>query len=645
MVETNNDTHEGGSATGSTHRVLGVRVTRRRRLLFFLSVDALIVLGAFLGAFLLRFDGSFPAKHLPAMVFLTGLALAGTLGNLLLSGVYRTSWAHVTLRDLGWVAYSVAFATFVLVTVTVLWHGDTSLTSYPRSVVILQAPLAFLGIAGFRLSKRVYRRFRARREHDDEGEPTLLIGAGNAGEQVLDSILKTSARAEYDVVGFLDDDPLAQGTEIQGVPVLGSTDDLEDAIRDYSVTTVVVCITGASSEFLRTVTSRAKAAGVSDVRTVPTGAQLLDRTVSLERTRDVSLEDLLGRDPVEVEEDELRGVFLGKTIAVTGAAGTIGTELCRQLTRFDPDTIVGIDVDETRLHRLERELQRVHGHVPFEGRLVDVREADRLRATFAEHEPDIVLHAAAYKHVPLLEDHPREALDVNVRGTYNVIEAAEEAGAERFVLISTDKAVEPTNVMGASKRLAEAVTFGFGEESGLTPSAVRFGNVLGSRGSVVEIFRQQIEQGRPVTVTHPEVERFFMMTSEAVSLVLQTASMGGGGDLFVLDMGEPVKIRNLAEQMIRLNGLEPDRDIPITYTGLRPGEKLTESLRYDDEQPQRTHHPRIYRLREKPSIPAKKMIEDVNEALASGDNEEAVRVLEAAFSSLAEHELAELSLE
>jgi FlaA1/EpsC-like NDP-sugar epimerase len=407
------------------------------------------------------------------------------------------------------------------------------------------------------------------------------------------SIASLGPRAEHQVVGFLDDDPAKHGQTLDGLPVLGPISELERVAKKNHVDTVLVCFAGARSTWLQDLMQRCHAVGVSNVRVVPAVSQLADRPVTAEGARPPTLEDLLVREPVAVDRDALRTRLAGRRILITGAAGTIGSELARQIELYRPARLVLLDTDESRLHDLQMELLERESSTQIEPALVDLRDEAHVQGIMQREKPQIVFHAAAYKHVPMMERHPLAALDVNVLGTARLFEASLEAGVERFVFISTDKAVEPSTVMGLSKRIAEIIVLEGRPGKPAIGTAVRFGNVLGSRGSVVPTFERQIEQGGPVTVTHPDVERFFMMTSEAVALVLQAAVMGSGGDLFMLDMGKPIRILDLAKAMLERRGKQ---NLEIRFVGLRQGEKLSEVLAYPYERAIKTAHPRIHAL-------------------------------------------------
>ncbi len=432
----------------------------------------------------------------------------------------------------------------------------------------------------------------------------LIAGAGEAGALVLRE-LRQNPQMGLLPVGFIDDDHGKHGMLLNGVRVLGGRREIEDLVREHHVEQVIIAMPSASGKSIRELTETCDAAGVR-ARIVPGLYELIGGNVRLNQLRDVQIEDLLRREPVQTDSARVEALLHGKRVLVTGAGGSIGSELCRQILRCCPASLVLLGHGENSIFDIYNELTRLldgpNSPCPPSLRprlqpvIADVRFPDRLHAVFAEQKPEVVFHAAAHKHVPLMEDNIADAITNNVLGTMRVVEASLAAGVSHFVLISTDKAVNPTSIMGTTKRIAELIVQRAARSSGCAYEAVRFGNVLGSRGSVVPYFQKQIAAGGPVTVTHPEVRRFFMTIPEAVQLVLQAATMGRGGEVFVLDMGEPVRIVDLARDLIRLSGLEPDRDIKIRYTGLRPGEKLYEELYVASEDYGRTEHEKILRF-------------------------------------------------
>lgn len=463
----------------------------------------------------------------------------------------------------------------------------------PRSLFLLDVMICFLAGCGIRILTRAWREnyFPMGAGQNDCGKRVLIVGAGYAGQMIVKE-MRVNPSLKISVIGFIDDDPTKLNQHFQGFPVLGYRTDLAEMCRKYDIEEVIIAIPSATGKQLRCIIDSCRDARVT-FKTLPGVGELIDGRVTVQQIKDVALEDLLGREPVTLDEEGIRSYLKGKRILVTGAAGSIGSEICRQIAPFQPERIILFDKAETPMFFLERELRQRFPDLPLTAIMGDIRHRAHTTSLFDEYRPEVVFHAAAYKHVPMMEANPDAAANNNVRGTKILADAAHSFGVQRFVMISTDKAVNPTNVMGASKRAAELYVqslSGFSKTSFVT---VRFGNVLGSNGSVIPIFREQIKKGGPVTVTDPEVIRYFMTIPEASQLVLQAGSMGKGGEIFLLDMGEPVKIVTLAEEMIRLSGFRPYEDIDIVFTGLRPGEKLFEELLLAGEGIQPTAHKKI----------------------------------------------------
>jgi FlaA1/EpsC-like NDP-sugar epimerase len=515
---------------------------------------------------------------LPVVVVLAGL-LYWTFG------LYRGVWRFASLPDLVRIVKAVAATTLAVVLALFIINR----TAYvPRSVPPLFFVFQLLLLAGPRL---LYRWLKDHRLSLGSGSRVLIVGAGRAGEMLVRDMHRAGA-SRYQPVAFVDDKLRRHGAEIHGVPIRGGTDQIQRLTRELAIDLILLAVPSASAAEMGELVKRCEETG-KPFRTVPKLESLMTGQVSINQLRPVSIEDLLGRNPVTLDWDLLRGGLAGRVVLVTGAGGSIGSELCRQVIAAAPQRLVLLDNCEYNLYRMEQELAE-RGDVRDLGLyLMDVGDPTGVDALFAHERPQIVFHAAAYKHVPLLEDQVRAAVRNNVLGTGVVADSAHRHRCERFVLISTDKAVNPANVMGASKRAAELLCQGLAAHSATRFMTVRFGNVLGSAGSVVPLFQRQIERGGPVTVTDRAVERYFMTIPEACQLIMQAAVIGTGGEIFVLDMGEPVKISDMAEQMIRLAGREPGRDIAIRYIGLRPGEKRFEELFYDAESLTATVHPKI----------------------------------------------------
>ena len=574
--------------------IRALKKNKLTRTLFFLFGDILLLSTSVFLSFLFRFDFSLPSTYLKEFWVVVPTFVLLKVGILYVHGLYHINWTYISVQELASLFRAVLISTFLLGFLLYLLRFQPYFEGFPRSILLIDFLLSLVLIGGFRSAKRVYSQFF--RNLPLEGERTLIVGAGDAGEQIIRSIKKTGANG-LNPVGFVDDDPQKIGTSIHGVEVLGSRNDIPEIVENDEIAALLIAMPSVSSKIIKETVEIAREAGLENIKVLPDISELMTGDVGLSDARDVQLEDLLGRESIDLEPEELEGFIKDRRVLVTGAAGTIGSELCRQIARFSPEELELVDHEETALFEVRNELERDFPGVKVTDYLADVRNEERMGQVFSECSPELVFHAAAYKHVGMMEKHPKQAVDVNVFGTQSVASAAIEAGVDRFVLISTDKAVEPTSTMGASKRVAESIIQDYAASDGVDTvfTAVRFGNVLGSRGSVVKIFERQIESRGPVTVTHPEAERYFMIPSEAVLLVLQAARMAEGGEVFVLDMGEPVKILDLAREMIRLKGYEPDTDIPISFIGLKDGEKLSEDLLHAEEGTVSTQHDKIYK--------------------------------------------------
>lgn len=559
------------------------RFLRFRKPIIVLSQVCLLALAYYL-SFLLRFDLVVPEVFLRAFLATLPLVLAIKIPLFALFRLFRGWWRYAGMSDLrDIVLAAVAGAPLIYLGVR-FTHG---LVNYPRSVIIIDSALTILIVGGLRFAVRAYA--EAARLHEGHAN-TLIVGAGRAGA-LLARELCGNERLEYKVVGFIDDDPTKRGIRIQGLKVLGTADELPKIAAEREISRVLIAMPSATGRQIQRIVDKCRECGVQ-FQILPAFGELIDGSALTGRLRSVRVEDLLLRAPVHLDLEKIRERFQGKVSLITGAGGSIGSELARQLAKFDPAALVLYDQSENDLHAIELELCESFPPLRLIPVVGDILDLERLRETFSRHRPHAVFHAAAYKHVPMMERNCFQAVTNNVFGTHNVAVVSQAFGVEDFVLISTDKAVNPSSIMGATKRIAELVVLGLQNRS-TRFVAVRFGNVLGSSGSVLALFERQIAQRKPVTVTHPEARRYFMTIPEAVRLVLQAATMGRGGEIFVLDMGEPVRIVDLARGLIKLSGLDPDRDVPIVYRGLRPGEKLFEELRLEGEGIQPTSHPKI----------------------------------------------------
>jgi FlaA1/EpsC-like NDP-sugar epimerase len=534
-------------------------------------------------AFLLRFEFAIPAAMRNCFIWGMLVWVAVYPPVLRLCGVVG-GWRHFCTHDLGRLLLSnsacLALGAAILPLVCPV--------PFPHSILLIEAMIYLLLSLAVRAATRVAFETAARADRSDRRR-TLIYGAGHAGVLLLREA-RTNPNFPHEICGFIDD-RTSKNTVIQGVKVLGGGSDLSSIVKRHGISQILIAIPSATGAQMREIISRCRAAQTGFRTMPPISEILLDRGLS-RQIRDVAVEDLLGRGSVRLDDDMIRAKIEGRVVLVTGAAGSIGSELCRQVARYRPALLAGFDLAETALFYLEREMAEAFPRLEFRAEVGSIQNYHRLRELFAEYRPTLVLHAAAYKHVPMMEKHMFEAADNNILGSWNLGRMAGEFGAEDFVMISSDKAVNPTNVMGASKRAAELFIRSL-QDHGTRYVSVRFGNVLGSNGSVVPIFKKQIAAGGPVTITHPDMERYFMTIAEAAQLVLQACAMGRGGEIFVLDMGKPVKIVELARQLIRLSGFEPEEDIPIEFTGMRPGEKLFEELNTASENMLPTYHDKI----------------------------------------------------
>jgi len=560
-----------------------------------LLVDAAILAISVYLAYLLRFDGRIPSLYHSMFFWTLSIAVGVKIPVLVLFRMYRFSWAYVGMEELFNTALASAVGSLALAAMLFILRHWPPVSGVPRSVLAIDFALTLIGIGGIRLSKRIaaHAVSRTRDSLRAQGRPTLIVGAGEAGELLLRGILREKTTG-FCPIALVDDDPAKKGLLIHGVPVFGPVNRLPDLIRSKHVETVIIAMPSAPSSAIRKTVQLARKGEIQEIKIIPFFSELYTGELKVSEIRQVQPEDLLGREPVSIDTSALERFLRGKTVLVTGASGSIGTELCRQILRFGSTRVFALDIDETGLFHLEKDLQRRFSAGSARILVGDVRDRVKTAAVLQQHRPQVVFHAAAYKHVPIMEAHPEEAVKTNVFGTKIVVEEACRAGAEAFVFISTDKAINPTSVMGATKRVAEMVVLNEGKEAATRLIAVRFGNVLGSRGSALPLFTDQIKRGGPVTVTHPEMRRYFMTPSEAVLLVLQAAAMGRGGEVFVLDMGKPVKVIELAKELIRFHGLKPDQDIPIVFSGIRPGEKLYEELLTAEEGTDATSHERVF---------------------------------------------------
>jgi FlaA1/EpsC-like NDP-sugar epimerase len=577
-------------------------------------------------AWLFRFEFQIPPVAVAVATLTWPCVLGLQYATLVVFGVERIAWRYINMRDSVRVATGISLSATALVALRIAHLLPVTTSTIPLGVLAMDFVLVFVGLVGVRASWRSYHELKGRKRRSVRGERhrVFVIGAGEAGVMVAREIVK---RPDLNLqpVGFLDDNPFKVGKIIGGLRVLGMTDEVGALARRLRVKRALITIVNASGAEIRRITELCRDAGL-ETKIIPGIYEIVGDKVSVSRAREVAIEDLLGREPVKLDEAVVGACLHSRVVLVTGAGGSIGSELCRQICRFGPERLVLLERFENALFEIHRELAAMFPHVSIDPRVADVCDIERMTQVFEHTRPEIVFHAAAHKHVAMMEWNPGEAVKNNVGGTRVVATLSDRFNVERFVLVSTDKAVNPASVMGATKRVAEIYLQAFSQRSSTRFVTVRFGNVLGSAGSVIPIFRQQIAAGGPVLVTHPEMRRYFMTIPEASQLVMQAGAMGEGGEIFILDMGEPVKIVDLARDLVTLSGLRPGDDIEIRFTGIRPGEKLFEELSTAAEHAEKTRHPKVFIGKIKPHVWAD-VVDGINHLLdvAAGTEMDLVR--------------------
>jgi len=563
--------------------------------LFFLASDVILISLAVYLAFLFRLEFAINGQSFPALEKTLILALIFNIPIFYFFGLYSFSWSYVSTRELTSLLKAATLA-FLLSAVILFFSRDfPSFVGFPRSVLFVSYFLTLLFTGGIRLAKRIYLQI-IKKGNGDKQERTLLVGAGDAAEQILRSI-QGSPDTPYFPIGFVDDSPFKQGNLIHGVKVLGKIEDIPGIVKKEGAERVIVALPSADSSVIKKAVEKSRAAGLKKIKILPALSEIVNEQVSLTDVRDFKMEDLLERQPLLYDPSSMEKFIQGKIVLITGAAGSIGSELARQTAKFRPARLLLLDQDETGVFNISKELRIKFPELNPSPVIADIRDKEKIRRIFSEFRPNLVFHAAAYKHVPLMEQYPEEAIKNNVFGTEIVSKAALDYGAKKFIFISTDKAINSCSVMGATKRIGEMICLTLNQKGATKFISVRFGNVLGSRGSVIPIFKEQIKKGGPLEVTHQQMKRYFMVIPEAVSLVLQAGQIGQGGEVFVLNMGNPVRILDLAKELIRFSGLEPDKDIPIVFSGPRPGEKFFEEILTAEEGTIATENQNIFRAK------------------------------------------------
>ena len=601
--------------------------TSKTRIVFFIVSDIIFISFSVWLAFLLRFEGKIPAEHILNLQGLFALALIFSLPIFYFFKLYSFSWAYVSTQELVSLFKATALS-FLLSGATLLIFRDFhQFSGFPRSILFVTYFLIFFFCGGIRFAKRIYLQI-FQGQVGVEKEITLIVGAGDAGEQILRSI-QASGNSSYLPVGFVDDSPAKRGVIIHNLKVLGKISEIPKIAKEHQIEEMIIALPSAGSKAIRGAVEMGRKAGLKKVKIIPSITELINGEVSIGKIKEVEIEDLLGREPVSLDTRAIENFIQNKVVLITGAAGSIGSELCRQVAKFRPSQLLLLDQDETGIFNISEELKNRFPRLKISPLVADIQDEEKINQIFNNYHPNVIFHAAAYKHVPLMELHPDEAMKNNILGTKIVAESAIKYGVEKFIFVSTDKAVNPTSVMGATKRVGEMICQNLNQKNSTKFISVRFGNVLDSRGSVIPIFREQIKKGGPVEVTHPEMKRYFMMTSEACLLVMEAGAMGRGGEVFVLDMGEPVKILDLAKEMIRLSGFEPDKDIPIVFTGVRPGEKLFEEILTAEEGTIATQNQKIFmaKLSKADEEKLNQVLENLREAVKKSNREEIVNIL------------------
>lgn len=584
-----------------------------KRTLFFLISDILITTFALYFSFILRFEFIFPLQYREIFIKALPIFIIFKLITFAVFRMYKITWRYVGLNDLWNTVNAIIVAEAILMALILipLPHHLQLLPlpdfkGFPRSIFLIDGLISIFLIGGTRILKRLYLEVIAKKRYKKYGKRTIIIGAGNTGEMIIRDMARQDFSRFYPM-GLLDDDRFKIGAYMYGTRILGAIDDLKDVVVKHDAEAVIIAIPSLNHKALKHIYNMAKNSGVSEIKVVPRIYDFHKPNINIKSLEDIHIEDLIGRQMVEINYTEIEGFLTGKVVLITGAGGSIGSEIAVQMCGFYPDRLILFEIDETDLNSLKLKLKRFFPGLIEKVHFIvgDIRDIGRIDEVFKTFMPDVVFHAAAYKHVPMMEYNSGEAVKVNIFGTYNLSQASVKYGVKRFIMISTDKAVMPVSIMGSTKRMAENICKAFNEGQGARGNeqrntefiSVRFGNVLGSRGSVVPLFMEQLKYGGPLTITHRDMQRYFMTIPEAVSLVLQASIIGRGGEVLVLDMGEPIKVVEMAEELIKIHGLEPYKDIDIEFIGLRPGEKLFEEILTAEEGTVATRHEKVFRAK------------------------------------------------
>jgi len=597
---------------------------------YILIGDLLLIIASAMGSYALRLElGAAFLQYMPTVYWLIGVGLVVKPLFFAYFGLYRRMWKYASVREVTLIVLAVTTSSLVVSVLMISLHSLGLFIGLSRSALAIDWLLTIILCGGLRLSLRVLAENASVNGPKTKSKRALIVGAGDAGALVVRELQK-NPQINLSAACFVDDNPTKQHQQIYGIPVVGTLTDLARVLDNQQIDEVIIAIPSAPGRIIRMVSDICRLKGIQ-FRTMPGIYELLGGKVSVSRLRDVDITDLLRREPARMRDEEIGETLNGRVVLVTGAGGSIGRELCRQIARWGPAELLMLGHGENSIFEALLDLQESFPSLVIHPLICDVRDRKRLENLMAKHRPQVVFHAAAHKHVPMMEKNIEEAVSNNILGTRNLVDLSIAHGVERLVMISTDKAIRPVNVMGATKRIGEMIVLDAAARSGLAYSVVRFGNVLGSRGSVVPIFKRQIARGGPITITHPDMRRYFMTIPEAVYLVLQSASLGSGGETFVLNMGQQIRILDLAEDLIRLSGLTPGRDIEIVFTGVRPGEKLSEDLWDEGSAFQPTAHPDIFNLEVQDELHGETLHQSVDELgrlAREGDTTSVVRLLD-----------------
>ena len=597
------------------------------RNIFFILTDVILIAVSVWLAFLIRFDGLVPAPYLHFIFETVGLAAIFTIPIFYSQGLYSFSWSYVSASELISLFKATSISFLFLGAAIYISKDFTSFATFPRSIIFISYIFVFVLCGALRFAKRIYLHIIGSNRLLKK-EKILIIGAGDAGEQILRSML-SAVNSPYTPVGFIDDSSIKQNITIHGLRVLGKIEDIQKIVKKYQIEQMVIALPSASGKTIKNAIENGKKAGLKKIKITPPITEIINGHLSLRSLKDVGVEDLLGRERVSLEIKQIENFIKDKVVLITGAAGSIGSELSRQTAKFNPSLLMLLDQDETGIFNISEELKNKFPHLEIKSLVANILDRKKIEEVFKNFGPKIIFDAAAYKHVPLMEAQPDEAVKNNIFAVKNLAQVSLETNVEKFIFISTDKAVNPTSVMGATKRVGEMICQAYNQKNNVKFISVRFGNVLNSRGSVMPTFKEQIRKGGPVEVTHPKMKRYLMLISEACLLVVQAGSMGKGGEVFVLDMGEPVKILDLAKEMIKLSGLELDKDIAIVFTKPRPGEKLFEEILTAEEGTVATQNQKIFmaNLSNIDSVKLEKKIEELKKIVGSPQDEKIISIL------------------